>query len=227
MLFYPPVIRAMRIVEAGGIGDLRGVRILTSDPTGDYLSKDSWFHKLPGGLLGETGPHVIYLSLPFIGDVLEVHAHARKLSSFPWALADDFVVDLVGTKCTSSIRVVHNSDFCANDLDIWGTRGRLKVDLQGMTLHRFRRENRKLPTFARSVMREAGGNVLEMTRNVLQVATHRFKIGHERVIEEFVKSVRHGGKVPVSPESARDTVAVLEQAVKQLESTAVRGEGDH
>jgi predicted dehydrogenase len=56
-LFYPSFTKAQQMVESGAIGKFRGMRIFLSTPI-DYITSkpDHWAHKLPGGVLGETGP---------------------------------------------------------------------------------------------------------------------------------------------------------------------------
>jgi len=64
-LFYPPFLRARELVAQGAIGDFTGMRIFLSTPT-DYMTsrENHWAHRLPGGVIGEAGPHAVYM-LPF------------------------------------------------------------------------------------------------------------------------------------------------------------------
>ncbi|MEX0762552.1 MAG: Gfo/Idh/MocA family oxidoreductase [Dehalococcoidia bacterium] len=217
MLHYPPVLRALELVRNGTLGEFRGMRLLIANPTDEYLAKDTWVHQLPGGLIGETGPHIVYLSLPFIGKVKQVFAHSRKMSNFDWASADDFTVELVGEKGSSSIRVVHNSDHWSGDLEIWGTTGKVKVDLQAMIMTRYSRRNRGHATVGLSVVNESFGKIRQLASNTLNIKAGRFKSGHERIIEEFARSVKEDLPPPVSAESAAETVTVLEEIVRQLD----------
>jgi predicted dehydrogenase len=72
-LFFYPFMKARQLVADGQIGDFRGMRILLSTPT-DYMTsrEDHWANKLPGGVIGETGPHVVYMTLAYINPVREV-----------------------------------------------------------------------------------------------------------------------------------------------------------
>src|SRR2546425_4831671 len=72
-LFHPPMISAKGLVDIKAIGDVVGMRVLLSTPREDMLEQAShWYHKLPGGVLGETGPHVAYLSAAFIKNIASV-----------------------------------------------------------------------------------------------------------------------------------------------------------
>jgi len=70
MLFNPPFPKARKLVAEGAIGKFIGMRIFMSDPReAMIMKKDHWIHKLPGGLIGETGPHAVYMSLAFVDKV--------------------------------------------------------------------------------------------------------------------------------------------------------------
>lgn len=72
-IFHPPFIKAKKLVADGAIGDFVGMRIFLSTPRWDMIDlKDHWYHKLPGGVIGETGPHMAYMSLAFLNDTKSV-----------------------------------------------------------------------------------------------------------------------------------------------------------
>lgn len=226
-LFYPPVLRAVELIHRGAIGRLLGLELFLSNPSTEYLCTDNWVHRLPGGLMGETGPHIAYLSSAFVGNIKQVRVNRTKLSSFPWAQADDFHIRLEGELAPASIRVVYNSNFWAADLDIWGTEGRLKIDLEAMTLHQFSRSNLKPLTLGASVLRELTGNGVELAKNFLGIATGRFTRGHQKIMEAFVNSVLQDTEPPVSSQSAMESVALLEEIVRQLEASTTTQTNAH
>src|SRR5215469_13561240 len=86
-LFYEPFIQARRAVGDGVIGHVRGMRIFLSTPTSYMTSRpDHWAHKLPGGVIGETGPHVVYMTLAFIPNIRKVSVDALKImNDYPWS----------------------------------------------------------------------------------------------------------------------------------------------
>src|SRR5438034_8832399 len=64
--FYPPFLKARELVEKGVIGKVIGARICFLSREEEYMINEKhWVHRLPGGVLSETAPHTIYLSLPF------------------------------------------------------------------------------------------------------------------------------------------------------------------
>ena len=55
--FYPPFLEAQKLVAKGEIGKLTGMTITLLTPREEYLVQEKhWIHKLPGGIIGETGP---------------------------------------------------------------------------------------------------------------------------------------------------------------------------
>jgi predicted dehydrogenase len=104
-LFYPSFMKSQQMVESGAIGTFRGMRIFLSTPV-DYITSksDHWAHKLPGGVLGETGPHVVYMTLAFIKQIRKIQIHAQKLlPEFPWSPYEDYRITLAGDYAASSI----------------------------------------------------------------------------------------------------------------------------
>ena len=84
-LFYPAFLKAREILKAGTIVDFRGMRIFLATPM-DYITSkpEHWAHELPGGVIGETGPHVIYMTLAFINPIRSVRVDAHKpMPRFP------------------------------------------------------------------------------------------------------------------------------------------------
>jgi predicted dehydrogenase len=107
-LFYDPFIKARRIVANGAIGRVRGMRIFLSTPT-DYMTSrpEHWAHKLPGGVIGETGPHIVYMTLAFIPHIRSVSVDALKImNNYPWSSFEDYRVNLIGDDAISSATVV-------------------------------------------------------------------------------------------------------------------------
>src|SRR6185436_7292137 len=104
-LFYRSFLDARARLRGGAVGAFRGMRILLATPV-DYITSrpDHWAHRLPGGVLGETGPHAVYMTLAFIPQVKGAAVRARKLlPQFPWSPYEDYRIELEGQEATSSI----------------------------------------------------------------------------------------------------------------------------
>ena len=215
--FYPPFLKAEELVKSGTIGELTGMRILSLTPREEYLVHEKhWIHKLPGGIIGETGPHVVYMSLAFVKNVKNVEVVARKISNYPWVLYDDYRIEIEGENITSSIIVSHTNNYTASKVELFGTEYSLEMDLQSMLLIRYRRSNLKPVNVATSSISTAWQIMKGTTSNVLKTILGRPMLGHDIMIERFVKSIIYGQPLPVTPEEGRETVRIMETIAMKL-----------
>jgi predicted dehydrogenase len=217
-LFYPSFLKAREIVKQGSIGDFGGMRIFLSTPV-DYITSkpDHWAHRLPGGVIGETGPHVIYMALAFINPIQKVRVDARKqLKQFPWSPYEDYRLDLMGENATCSVALTYATNRWAVQLDVWGSEGHLKFDLETQTLIVHGRSDLKPMTLGISAVKEAGQMLGGTLGTSLSYLTGKFENTHERLVREFVESIRSGSPTPVPPEEGREAVRVMDLLVSQL-----------
>jgi predicted dehydrogenase len=218
MLFFPPLIKAKRLVAEGAIGTFTGMRIFISDPRDNVLLKeDAWDHRLPGGILEESVSHPVYLSLAFLDRVKQAYLWAENFLEHPWTPFDEFRIELEGERANSSITKSYTSDGWAAEVDIWGTEGALHLDLQSMLLI-YHKSKRSLRPFAlsRHSLSEASQIVQGVLANTFQVVTRRAQLGHDIIIEKFVDSVLNGTPSPVTGEDGRETTRVVEMIVQQF-----------
>lgn len=217
--FYPQFLKAEDLVKSGAIGELTGMRVLLLTHREEYMAHENhWVHKLPGGVIGETGPHSVYMSLAFVKNVKNVNVCARKKTSYPWVLYDDYAVELEGENINSSICISHASDYTAGEVDLFGTDYALRIDLQSMILTRYKREYLKPTSLASSSLSVAGQIVKGVVSNAFKIILGGTVLGHEVLIEKFVDSVTNDRPVPVTAEEGRETVRVIELIVKKLTS---------
>jgi len=215
--FYPPFLKAEELVKNGAIGELTGMRIISLTPREEYLVHEKhWIHKLPGGIIGETGPHVIYMSLAFVKNVKNVEVIARKITDYPWVLYDDYRIEIEGENITSSIIVSHTNNYTASKVELFGTEYSLEMDLQSMLLIRYKRSNLKPVSVAGSLISSAWQMMKGMTSNILKTIVGEPMLGHDIMIEKFVKSIVYDQPIPVTPEEGRETVKVLEMIVDKI-----------
>ena len=219
--FYPPFLKAQKLVESGAIGKLIGMRVLILTTRDEYIAhEDHWIHKLPGGAIGETGPHAVYMSLAFLKNVKDVTVYARKQSDYPWVSYDDYRIELIGENITSSIQVSHAGDCNASEVDFFGTDGVINIDLQSMLLTRYVRKHLKPISVASSSLSVAGQTITGVISNVFKVVLGRSMLGHDIMIKKFVESIINDKPVPVTPEEGRETIRVIEMIVSRLEKGA-------
>ncbi len=218
-LFNPVFLKARDIVSKGKVGKFLGMRIFLSTPA-DYMTAraEHWAHKLPGGVLGETGPHIAYLTLAFLKNIKDVSIRARKQTpEFNWSKAEDFRIELIADNGISSVCLIYGTNQWAADIEIIAERGILRLDLESHVLTRY--DRRQLNPFS------VGGSVLGsiwqasagMVSYALQYLLGRKKDPHLSLISSFIESIAKNKPSPVSIDEAREAVKVTDMLVKKLE----------
>jgi len=219
-LFYEPFIKARRMVANGAIGRVSGMRIFLSTPT-DYMTSrpEHWAHKLPGGVIGETGPHIVYMTLAFIPHIRNVSVDALKvMNNYPWSSFEDYRINLIGDDAISSATVVYTTDQWSAKVEVLGDKGFLMLDLESMNVLRYRRTELKPGPVGLSLLRESAQLAGALVSNSIRVATRRVRSTHEAIISQFADSILAGSEPPVSAEEGREAVRVLNMVVDNIES---------
>jgi predicted dehydrogenase len=219
-LFYEPFIKARRMVANGAIGRVRGMRILLSTPT-DYMTSRSehWAHRLPGGVIGETGPHIVYMTLAFIPNIRTVNVDALKvMHDYPWSSFEDYRINLIGDDAISSATVVYTTEQWAAKVEILGDAGILMLDLESMNVVHYQRNKLKPVPVGFSLLRESAELAGAFVSNAIRVATRRVHSTHEIIISQMTDCILSGSEPPVSAEEGREAVRVLNMIVEDIES---------
>jgi len=220
-LFRPPMIKARKMVEQGAIGKVLGLQWCRLTHRKEYLAKKNhWVHKLPGGLLGETGPHGVYASLAFLKKVKNVEIAAKSNLKYPWAPFDYFNITLEGEELISNVIISHASDNYVADISIFGTEGILKLDMQSMLLMHYQIKETKPIALALSSLKQARQAIGGVISNAAKMLFSRNAVmqvdGHSTEIEQFVDSVANDKQPPVTGEEGRETIRVLGLLVQKL-----------
>lgn len=225
--FYPPFVKAQELVKNGAIGKLTDVRILTLTNKFQFMDKEThWVHALPGGIIAESGPHPIYLSLAFLKKVDDVCACAKKTLDYPWVSYDNCKIELRGGDLDSSIILSHASNCSALDVDLIGTEGTIRLDLQSMLLILNKQKDFKQlsrgfyslgVSLSLSSLEVANQIVKGVISNAFAAVRRKKMLGHRIVIERFVNSVVNDQPVPVPAEEGRETCRIIEMIVRKLD----------
>jgi predicted dehydrogenase len=223
-LFYKSFMALRDEMAKGTIGEFRGMRIFLATPV-DYITSkpDHWAHKLPGGVLGETGPHVVYMTLAFIRSIKKVQIHAQKLlPEYPWSPFEDYRITLVGERATSSIALTYTTRQWAGQVELWGDDGLLRADLESQALVHYRRDALKPATIGISAVREAFDTVTTASAAAFDYVTKRYMSTHDMLVQKFAESVRDDTPPPVTPEEGRESIRVLDMLVAELQKDSSR-----
>jgi predicted dehydrogenase len=223
--FHAPFLKAKELVKNGAIGDFVGMRIYLSTPRWDMIDLENhWYHKLPGGVIGETGPHVAYMSLEFLKQINNVEVIARNHLQHPWAPFDEFRIELEGSKglCSAALSYTRN---CWNaNVDILGTEAALHLDLNRMIMVRSRLRQLRNTAIARESVSAISQSIMGLGSNALATVTRRRRLGTDVVIERFVDCVIGNTESPVTGEEGRETVRTMEMVVDKF--AAKYGQGN-
>jgi predicted dehydrogenase len=198
------------------------MRIFLSTPC-DYMTSksDHWANKLPGGVLGETGPHVVYMTLAFIKQIKEIQIYAQKLlPEFPWSRYEDYRINLIGEHATSSIALTYATKQWAAEVELWGTDGLLRVDLESQSLVQYSRGSLGPFEVGASTLRDAIGSIWTAGLAGVRLATRQHLTTHDILIQNFAKSIRDGVPPAVTLEEGRESIRVLDLLVAELDKRA-------
>jgi predicted dehydrogenase len=221
-LFYEPFIRGRKMVDRGAIGKFQGMRVVISTPT-DYMTSnpEHWAHKLPGGAIGETGPHAVYMSLAFMSRVQRVTVDGLKqLPQYPWSQYEDYRINLIGDTGISSIHVNYASNQWMSWVEIAGSRGTLILDLHGRVVTRLNRSALTVPAFGISVLGQATQILKEAGLTTFKLIARLEASTHQHLIREFANSLLTDTRVPVTAEEGREAVRVMGLIADQLHTSS-------
>ena len=219
-LFQPMVMRATSMTNLGAIGHLTGIDIVDAWPKEnvDFMNKDHWYHKLPGGVLGEILPHPIYLAMSFLGKLEPVAVYARKLCSYEWVAADELRVILEGKRGTGMLTASCNWPKGGSTLDVLGTEKNLHIDLQTGVLTKFGTGGESRPWRALDNLSQGYQLFTCTTSAALNTLLGRQHSGHHTLIQKFVESIINDTEPPVTGEEGKEVVRVLERITAQMTS---------
>ena len=222
-VFNPAFEQACNIVSNGGLGKFLGMRVFLMTSVYDMTTEpDHWAHRLPGGVVGETGPHAVYLSLAFLDHVTDVEVRMKKhLSEYPWSIGDDIRFDLIADNELSSVTLMYGSNQTAAEVDIIGTEGMLKVDLQSRVLVNYNRSTDSPMISAKSIAKSVVGGIYQtataFAMNGIRHVLWKRLDGHYVGVTRFLDYVLDGTEYRATGQKGKEVVEVMEMVVQKLE----------
>jgi predicted dehydrogenase len=223
-LFQPVVLEVRKMVEEGCLGKVVGIQVEALHTGGDPMTTnlDHWAHKIPGGRFGETSVHPIYLIQHFLGNQLEVvNVSLNKIDpNKSWMPYDELYSITKGPSGLGTIHISYSSPRDLVAMIIYGTKRTMMVDLSGNAMYELGYASSGKITLARGVglLKQSLKIFSSLVKNTAKVATRRFRMNTEILIQEFAKSVLSMSKPPVDPMSAYEAVKALEKITKEIEA---------
>lgn len=227
-VFNPAFEKACDLVSAGAIGTFLGVRTFLLTPVDAMTSNQKhWAHRLPGGVLGETGPHAIYLALALLNNVTDVRVCSKKLlPEYPWSSVEDISFDLIADNGINSVRLMWGSNQSAAEIEIIGTEGMLKLDLQTRILVHHNRYSYPESLSAKALIKSVISGIYQTsTAFVSNGIVHSFKKtldGHYIGVNRFLDYVASDAPFRASGEKGRETTALLETVIEKFQEAQQR-----
>ena len=221
-IFNPAYERACNLVSSGKIGQFLGMRILLMTSVHDMTTEqDHWAHRLPGGVVGETAPHAVYLSLAFLNRVNDVQVCVKKqLPQYPWSIAEDIRFDLIADNGISSVALMYGSNQSAAEVEIVGTEGMLKIDLQSRILVNHNRTVDNGLLSAKPIIRSVVGGIYQtgfaFAVNGIRHTLRKTLDGHYIGIKRFLDYVAIDGEYRATGEKGKETVEETEKVIQKL-----------
>ncbi len=227
-VFNPAFEKACDLVSAGAIGKFLGMRTFLCTPVADMTTEEKhWAHKLPGGVLGETGPHAVYLALALLDKVTDVHICFKKLlPEYPWSSAEDISFDLIADNGINSVRLMYGSNQSAAEVEIVGTKGMLKLDLQTRILVHHNRTVGPESLTAKALIKSVVSGIYQtgtaFVTNGIVHASKKTLDGHYIGVNRFFDYVALDAPYRATGEKGRETTELLEVVIKKYQQAQQR-----
>jgi len=223
-LYNPAFMKAKELVDSGEVGDIINVEVGTYCQKTNAVVKNGthWAHKLPGGIAFELLPHPLYILQVFIKNSKPKCLITKKTGDLSWLKTDDTRVLMDGEKSSGLIVVNVNSPYHGDNLNIYGTKMYLMVDLWGRSIIKYKpktedpisvgKANLNLAAQSLGVLGTTVSNSLTMGLSGIKVSAHY------GFIEAFVKALKNGTEMPVSEADAKENVDLVQKICEMIDS---------
>ena len=219
---HSSVRHVQRMMESGEFGDLLELHVSMSlDITSDgspYIDRNvpHFGARLPGGVIGDFLPHLVYLARMFVGPIAEVQSVWKKHKSATPLEADEFRALLHAERATAYLSFSGNAQPDAFILRAIGTRARVEANLfepPKLVVKRARRGEPALMTLVDGVAESKSvfsGSVGGLYRKLAGTSSYD---GMDEFIGEIYNAVATGTAPPVSLDEIDELSAVIERLV--------------
>jgi predicted dehydrogenase/nucleoside-diphosphate-sugar epimerase len=220
----PIVLEAVRLVQAGRIGDVVAVDFFRSSDYIPYAGGPSIPAPFRSGSypFQDLGVHALYLLETFLGEIGRVEARFYSTGREPFLTFDEWRVLAECRKGVGQIYLSWNVNPMQNELVIHGTKGVIHADcyVQYLTVRR------KLPMIPKPIQRMgfvmANGlsGAAAMVKNFVRIATGRLKgnPGIQVAVEKFYEALRVGQPPPIPASEGRRMVKLMEEVSAEADA---------
>jgi len=220
-LFTPIVAKMKSIISQGIIGDIVRVEIKHSFRSQDYpmISDPShWWHKLPGGVFGDTLPHPIYLAREFLGEIEPVVVYPKKMGNLDHMRFDEVQVILEGRNGVGTIISSCNWSSLLM-IDIFGTKKNIHANLHNSVVITYGGKTDRGVGIPFLYARENLQRSLQVLADTCIAAVNFIQGKHRGIptsIRKFMESIQNGTEPPVTAKDGREVLRVWEKIVNQM-----------
>jgi len=216
MLFGLAIMRIKSIVRSGAVGQVIGVCIEHGFPR-QYLpiiqDKTHWWHKLPGGIFGDTLPHPVYLTREFLGDLEPAVVHTNKIGHLEHLPFDEVQIVLENKNGVGTI--VSSCNWPAlMTISIFGTKMNLRGDIYNATVLQLR-EREGLASHALENVNQSFQILGGLASSGIRTMLGKYG-GHRLLIDEFIRSVQNGTEPPVTAQDGREVVRLMKKITDRM-----------
>ena len=218
----PIVLRALKLVRAGALGDILAVHFFRNSDYPPYAGGAMPAPYRRGGYpFEDLGVHGLYLLEAFLGPLKHVDVRYRSTGRDPQLFFDEWHADVECERGTGAMYLSWNARPMQNELVIHGTRGVMRVDCYLQTIS----QQRVLP--APKPIQRMVGTVLEALSTLCRVplSAVRFATGKLKPnpgisvsVRTFYEALAKNEAPPVSAEEGRRMVFWMEQIGSQADA---------
>jgi len=221
LLFIPPVQKIKRILDKGTIGNLVRVEIKQSCPPQDFpiiADPNHWWHKLPGGVFGDTLPHPIYLAREFLGEIEPVAVYPKKMGNLDHMRFDEVQIILEGKNGVGTIISSCNWPSLWM-IDIFGTKKNIHANLHNSVVITYGGKTDMGKGIASLYARENLQRSFRILADTFAGGVNFIQGKHRGIptgIRKFMESIQNGTEPPVTAEDGREVLRVWEKITSQM-----------
>ena len=226
-LFSEAMLRSLSLIRKQVIGEVLNVDFkFIHNAKYDPMASDPnhWCHKSFGGRFGEMLPHPVYVLQSILGDNLRIRKiFVGKRGNIPWLRSDELNVILQSGKRLASLYVSLNAPRCMYVCNLYGTKEILRIDLIRQTVLRLGPSAHGRPatkfSIAKDSLSEAGSLLFLTAKNALEFSFRKHgEYPVSKLYTMFIDSIRKDIKPPVTPEMAYNTVRLVEEMCKVIQT---------